>query len=102
MQRKNFDKISSYKKINISRNFKTISIAIGNCLKVSGDIDPFVTGNLVKIQNGVLLEMPSENAHCTASGGLAHRETGKFPVRPLGFAAWRPHKDNRQNTKKVH
>ena len=21
---------------------------------------------------------------------------GNFPVRPFGFAAWRPHKDNRQ------
>ena len=25
---------------------------------------------------------------------------GNFPVRPLGFVAWRPHEDNRQNTKK--
>ena len=25
---------------------------------------------------------------------------GNFPVRPLGFAAWRPHKDNRKNKKK--
>ena len=27
---------------------------------------------------------------------------GNFHVRHLGFAAWRPLKDNRQNTKKVH
>ena len=64
--------------------------------------------HLSLLNDGTLTRRNHSKQYCAAQNNqaaVADWPTGKpgnFPVRPFGFAAWRPHKDNRQFTEIIH